>query len=274
MYRSLLRSAGRVFIPAGVSVNQVVRQSSCTAPEPPPLPAIDVLLYQYRICPFCHIIRANLDFMGIPYRTVEVNPVTQSELEFIEKPRKVPVVVLEGEVVRESDVIVMRVKGLIESKSGDKTVLKELFPADTEKWMAWAKEQLAVKIYPNITRNFSEAWQAFSYTGDVTTWSWYERWGNRVVGPVAMFFANGKVKKKYNIIDERKELLATVQEWKAAIGTNNYLHGDVVTSPDLCVYGVLRAIAGFDTFNLLMEDPSLRAWYDRVDGEVEKRKAK
>lgn len=276
MYRRLLVSAGRVFIPAGVSVHQFVRQSCSApaAPEAPPLPEIDILLYQYSICPFCHIIRANLDYLGVPYRTIEVNPLSQAEISFVEKPRKVPIVLLDGELTRESDTIVMKVKEIIEKKTGKKDVLKVMFPSDTERWMAWSKEQLAVKIYPNITRNFSEAWQAFGYIHDVSTWTWYEKYGNRLIGPVAMFFANGKVKKKYGIIDERKELLATIQEWKVALAGKKFLHGDVITTPDLCVYGVLRAIAGFDTFNILMEDATLKAWYDHVDAEVQKRKAK
>lgn len=275
MYRSALRSAGRVFIPAGVTVNHFIRQSSCASTKPDPvIPSVDILLFQYSICPFCHIIRANLDYLGLPYGIVEVNPITQSQLEFVDKPRKVPVVVLDGEITKESDLIVMKVKDIIETKSKNKKILDDLFTGDSEKWMAWSKEQLAVKIYPNITRNFSESWQAFEYTNNVSSWTWYERFGNRVLGPVAMFFANGKVKKKYNIIDERKELMATVQEWTSALGGKNFLHGDYVTAPDLFVFGVLRAIAGFETFNTLMQDAILKGWYDRVNVEVEKRKFK
>lgn len=212
--------------------------------------------------------------MGLPYSIVEVNPVTQSELDFVDKPRKVPVVIVDGAVRRESDAIIMNIKELVEEKSGNKKILNSLFTGDSEKWMAWSKEQLAVKVYPNITRNFSESWQAFEYTGEVSTWTWYERYMNRILGPVAMFFANGKVKKKYNIIDERKELLATIQEWKAALDGKKFLNGDSVTVPDLCVFGVLRAINGFETFNNLMEDDVLKGWYDRVNNEVELRKAK
>jgi microsomal prostaglandin-E synthase 2 len=275
MFRSM-RAASRVFIPAGVTVNHFVRQSSCasSAKPDPVLPAVDILLFQYSICPFCHMIRANMDYLGLPYSVIEVNPLTQSELAFVDKPRKVPVVIMDGEVVKESDAIVLKLKDVIETKSGDKKILKSLFTGDSEKWMAWSKEQLAVKIYPNITRNFSESWQAFEYTSGIESWTWYERFGNRVLGPVAMFFANGKVKKKYNIIDERKELLGCVQEWKAALNGKNFLHGDVITAPDLFVFGVLRSIFGFETFNILMEDAVLKGWYDRVNVQVEQRKFK
>lgn len=274
MVSRLLRTAGRAFVPVGISMNQMLRQSSCAAPKPDPLPSVDILIFQYSICPFCHFVRANLDYLGLPYQIVEVNPITQREIEFLDKPRKVPIVILDDEITKDSNVIVMKVKEILESKGADKKALKALFPPDTEKWMSWSREQLAVKIYPNITRNFSEAWQAFEYAGTVSSWSWYEKYMNRWIGPVAMFFANGKVKKKYNIIDERAELSATVQEWVAAIGDRKFLHGDHITSPDLCVYGVLRAIAGFDTFVTLMQDERLKRWYDRVDAEVEQRKAK
>ena len=52
-------------------------------------------LYQYDVCPFCNKVKAALDFHGIPYDVVEVNPLTKSELKFSEY-KKVPVLVVDG----------------------------------------------------------------------------------------------------------------------------------------------------------------------------------
>jgi microsomal prostaglandin-E synthase 2 len=238
----------------------------------PVFPDIEIQIYQYAICPYCHLVKSSLDFLGLPYKTVEVNPLTKSEIKFLEEPRKVPVVLLDGDVARESIVIVNRVKEILLTKGADKKAIDRLFTPDTDHWMQWAGEQLAVKIYPNITRNFSESWQAFEYTGKVDTWTFYDRYLNRVLGPVAMFFANGKVKKKYNIIDERAELAATIREWTLALKGQKFLHGDSVTMPDVVVYGVLHAVEGFDTFNVVMrEDAALREWYVRVADEISHR---
>ena len=34
-------------------------------------------MYQYKICPFCNKVKAVLDFYGMPYATVETNPVSR-----------------------------------------------------------------------------------------------------------------------------------------------------------------------------------------------------
>lgn len=49
-------------------------------------------LYQYRTCPFCCKARAYLDYTGISYDVVEVNPVSKKEMKFSEY-RNVPFVV-------------------------------------------------------------------------------------------------------------------------------------------------------------------------------------
>lgn len=49
-------------------------------------------LYQYRTCPFCCKARAYLDYTGIAYEVVEVNPLFKKEMKF-SKYRSVPFMV-------------------------------------------------------------------------------------------------------------------------------------------------------------------------------------
>jgi microsomal prostaglandin-E synthase 2 len=272
-----MRGVMRTSVPLALGSTLLMKRSVCehsksNTDHRAHISDIDILMFQYKICPFCNLVKANLDYLGLPYRVVEVNPLTQSEIKFTDEPRKVPIVILNGEITKESAVVVKKLKDILIANGGDRKILNALYPSDTDKWMDWSREQLAVKIYPNITRNFSESWQAFEYANHIDSWTWYERYSNRVAGPIAMFFANGKIKAKHNIKDERAELLGTIHEWTLALGTKKYLHGDEITTPDLCVYGVLRSITGFDTFSILMQDDILKQWYDRVNTEVEKRK--
>ena len=52
-----------------------------------------VTLYQYQTCPFCCKVRTFLDYYGIDYEIVEVNPLMRRELSF-SKYKKVPIVVI------------------------------------------------------------------------------------------------------------------------------------------------------------------------------------
>ena len=55
-------------------------------------------LYQYQTCPFCCKVRAFLDYYGVDYEKVEVNPVNRKEIKFSEY-RKVPFVRIGNEQV-------------------------------------------------------------------------------------------------------------------------------------------------------------------------------
>ena len=55
----------------------------------------DITLYQFASCPFCNKVRAFLDYYGMKYTIVEVDPLFKKELKSLEY-RKVPIVVIQG----------------------------------------------------------------------------------------------------------------------------------------------------------------------------------
>jgi microsomal prostaglandin-E synthase 2 len=225
----------------------------------------NITVYQYKICPFCSKVKTYLDYLKVPYDTVEVNPLTKGELGFSKDYKKVPIMMVgpENQQINESDQIIAFITANLKAKE---TAGASFFPQDTEKWAEWSDKRLAVMLYPNITRSFAESWECFEYVDSVSTWNVANRFVTRAAGTVAMSLANGKIKKKYNIVDERAELKATLAEWTSAVGKKKYLHGDHVTLPDLLVFGVLRSISGLSTFREIMADNAdLSAWYGRVD---------
>lgn len=147
-------------------------------------PKMDITVYQYQICPFCNKVKAFLDFMGVSYDTVEVNPLTKAQIKTLGTGdhKKVPVVTVNATVTVESnDIIYMLLKELKDASkdaSFDKR-LSSLMTDDTTKWAEWSDKKLAVMLYPNITRNFDESWQAFAYCGDVEAWGPMDRLSNR-----------------------------------------------------------------------------------------------
>ena len=62
------------------------------------VPKLTVTLYQYQNCPFCGKVRAFLDYYGIDYSIVEVNPLWKKEISF-SKYRKVPFILANGKQV-------------------------------------------------------------------------------------------------------------------------------------------------------------------------------
>uniref|UniRef100_A0A672Z3X5 Prostaglandin E synthase 2-like n=1 Tax=Sphaeramia orbicularis TaxID=375764 RepID=A0A672Z3X5_9TELE len=67
---------------------------------------LKLVLYQYKTCPFCSKVRAFLDYHGLPYDIVEVNPVMRQELKW-STYRKVPILMVNGQVqLNDSSVII------------------------------------------------------------------------------------------------------------------------------------------------------------------------
>ncbi|KAI3960603.1 hypothetical protein MKX01_003777 [Papaver californicum] len=65
----------------------------------PPKPEFllqEVVLYQYEACPFCNKVKAFLDYYDIPYKVVEVNPLSKKEIKWSEY-KKVPILTVDGE---------------------------------------------------------------------------------------------------------------------------------------------------------------------------------
>lgn len=60
---------------------------------------LKLTLYQYKTCPFCSKVRAFLDYHGLPYEVVEVNPVMRQEIKW-STYRKVPILMVNESIVR------------------------------------------------------------------------------------------------------------------------------------------------------------------------------
>ncbi|GAB2292203.1 hypothetical protein Dimus_026453 [Dionaea muscipula] len=90
--------AGTLFF--SVAASSLVQDAH--AKEQPPLPQSskyfpnDVVLYQYEACPFCNKVKAFLDYYNIPYKVVEVNPISKKEIKWSDY-KKVPILIVDGE---------------------------------------------------------------------------------------------------------------------------------------------------------------------------------
>lgn len=83
-----------------------------------------------------------------------------------------------------------------------------------------------------------------------------------------MWAAQGKIKAKYNINDEREALFGAIKKWTEEVGTKSFLSGDKPNLGDLCVYACIKAIEGLDTHKDLMENTAVGPWYQRVEQAI------
>ena len=224
-----------------------------------------LILYQYEICPFCAKVKGILDFYRIPYSTVDVNPLTRSQLLQADvRRKKVPYAIFgDGGGLGDSQVILqaMRERGCVPPLRVNRL--------EWEKWETFCDKKLSVVLFPNITRSLAESWQTFSYISDTRGLSWIDKILNRTLGSVAMRLANSKLKAKYGICDERESLLAVTQEWMDGI-SGDFHGGSSPSEIDALIFGVMRAIEGLEAHTwLLSQSPSnFNRWYASMSSIV------
>ena len=156
---------------------------------------VHVQVYQYEICPYCNKIKALLDLYRVPYETTEVNPLTKRETKaWSGGYRKVPIAVLAGEQVNDSPVIASTLMDRMASAGVvSEAELASFRSPKALEWAEWSDKQLAVLLFPNITRSFGEAYEAFGYVMSVPHFSAVEKWSNQLVGSFFMWMAQGKI---------------------------------------------------------------------------------
>lgn len=238
-----------------------------------------ITVYQYEVCPFCCKVKAFLDYHKLPYRVVEVNPLTKSELKWSQY-KKVPVIVLDdNEQVNDSSAIISRLAaelaaekepkkrgGGVFSFGGKKKDAAGSSPEEEEKWRQWVDERLVRVITVNIYRTAKESFQTFEYISEAGNFGWVYREAARVAGATMMWAISNRLKKKYNVEgDARENLYKCANDWVDAVGDERpFLGGETPNLADISVFGVMKSITGTDTFMDLQHKTKIGPWYERM----------
>ncbi|XP_052180752.1 uncharacterized protein LOC127793957 [Diospyros lotus] len=236
------------------------------AKELPPAELLpkEVVLYQYEACPFCNKVKAFLDYYDIPYKVVEVNPISKKEIKWSDY-KKVPILMVDGEqLVDSSDII---------DKLGSKILPGKSFhsiPDDNEekKWRRWVDNHLVHVLSPNIYRNTSEALESFDYITSNGNFGFTEKLTVKYAGAAAMYFVSKNLKKKYNITDERAALYEAAETWVDALNGRDFLGGSKPNLADLAVFGVLRPIRYLRAGRDMVEHTRIGDWFSRMETVV------
>ncbi|XP_037632576.1 prostaglandin E synthase 2 [Sebastes umbrosus] len=266
---------------------------------------LKLTLYQYKTCPFCSKVRAFLDYSGLPYDIVEVNPVMRQEIKW-SAYRKVPILMVNGDVqLNDSSVIISSLKTYLFNKEKrmsdvlrcypemksvndrgkevteysnkywvmlDEAETSALYPEkgmqkEEMKWRQWADDWLVHLISPNVYRTSGEALASFDYIVREGKFGTYEGFFAKYVGAAAMFVIAKRLKSRHNLQDDvRQDLYKAVNDWVAAIGKKRkFMGGDKPNLADLAVFGVLRVMEGLQAFDDMMANTKVKHWYRRVE---------
>jgi glutathione S-transferase len=222
---------------------------------------MEATLYQFELCPFCHKVKAALEIKGIPFRTVEVNPMSKKELPQLDANvrRKVPVLAMDGSLVADSTEILKFLEGKNASLTPEGPA-----GAKSEMIEAWVDDDLAQVLPAAIYGTWRDAARAARVVARTSNFGFVQ---NAVVRGGGSLIMNRVAKK---ILARRgggnpTEMLATemdkFEEW---LGDQDFVCGDQVSVGDIAAHGCLTCIRDFPAFTTIMERPRVAAWYQRV----------
>jgi microsomal prostaglandin-E synthase 2 len=182
--------------------------------------------------------------------------------------------VLKGsQQINESSVILNDLISDLKSSGALSGEFKDSTDPAVGEWLEFVDRELAVLLFPNITRSMLESWEAFGYINEVPHFNPLQKIVLRLSGALAMRVANGKIKKKYSIEDEREALVNCVNRWvRDGLRSRIFHGGDSPDLADVAVYGCLKSIEKFTTFAWLLgeADKDLLLWYNRMRQAIPK----
>ncbi|KAJ7409268.1 Prostaglandin E synthase 2 [Pitangus sulphuratus] len=273
-----------------------------------PSGSLQLTLYQYKTCPFCSKVRAFLDYHGLPYEIVEVNPIMRREIKF-SSYRKVPILLANAGSplqLNDSSVIISAIKTYLISRRNsleeivsfyppvktvtekgkevteyenkywlmlDEKETKRVYPVkevrvEEMKWRKWADDWLVHLISPNVYRTPKEALASFDYIVREGKFGTLEGLFAKYVGAVAMFFVSKRLKKRTGFVVFLQRNLSKYRACSSHVQVD--VTDQVETQQKQAVYGVLRVMEGLEAFDDMMAHTKIQPWYQRMEEVIEK----
>jgi len=224
-----------------------------------------VTLYQFELCPFCHKVKASLDVKGIPYRKVEVNPMSKKELPELpdDGRKKVPVLEVPGERVRDSTEILE----FLETHYADRYPLLPTDEAARDKTLSierWVDDDLAHVLPAVIYGRWSDAVRAARVVARTSNFGLVQNAIVRGGGSLIMHQVAKRIVKKRGGGSPEQMLAAELDRFEQWLGDADFVCGDRLSLGDVATHGCLTCIRDFPAFDTVMQRPRIAAWFERV----------
>ena len=225
-----------------------------------------VTLYQFSLCPFCCKVRSGLELKGIPYQMVDVNPRTKAELPALpaDAPRKVPVLVAQGETVWDSTEILRFLDRAYPNSVRFRPEDPQL-QRRADEIEDWVDSELIRAIPTVLYGTWSEAGRAASVVAKSSNFSRAQGLSVMLGGSVVMHFVAKRLLKRSGRTDGHAwvaECLDQIERW---LGDQPFVCGNALSIADVAIHGAFACVKEFPIYASIEARPRLRAWLARME---------
>lgn len=224
-----------------------------------------VTLYQFELCPYCHKVRAGLELKGVPYRKIEVNPMTKKELPALPAgaPKKVPVLQSGGDTIADSTAIL----AFIDEKLPSKVAFRPTDEAARKKATEieeWVDSEMIFALPTVIYGTWGEAVKAAQVTARSSNFGLLSNLGVRVGGSLIMHQVSKRLLQKRGKSDAHAWVGECVDQFEQWLGEGPFVTGAELSVADVAMHGALSCVKGFPIYGDIMRRPRVAAWFERV----------
>ena len=229
----------------------------------------EITIYRYLTCPFCGKVKAFLDQHKIPYKCVEVDPLTKSQLKG-NNYSKVPFL----KIKTDNGELTMADSYDIVSVLGEKVSAKGLVEDESVKqWREWGSEKFIRYVTLNLNRSLGDAYNSSAYIDVAEEIPWFNRQMSKLIGSITMYIIVQKVMTRPKLIkmgydgkDERQALYAEVNHWiTEGVAAKKFYGGSQPNLVDTDIYGIINAIRGLPVYMDILENTQAKEWIHRMD---------
>lgn len=224
-----------------------------------------ITLYQFELCPYCHKVKAGLEVKGLPFRKVEVNPMTRKELPELPEgtTKKVPVIEANGDRVQDSTAILE----YLEATYPDHFQLVPSGYAAREKTKmieTWVDDDLSHVLPTVIYGRWGDAIRAAKVVARTSNFGFFQNAMVRGGGSLIMHQVSKRIVQKRGGKDPEQMLSDELDKFEGWLGDQDFVCGDALTLGDVATHGCLTCIEVFPAFKTVMKRPKIAAWFKRV----------
>lgn len=221
----------------------------------------EIVFYQIPISHFCEKVRWALDFKGLPYRSVCVNPFTRKELVEVSGNRQVP-------VIRDGDRVVCDSSEIVEYLDENYPDPPLIPPKEPERREALEIERIAdEELGPAVRRIAYEA--IFASPSQFHKVMLPKRGITRLLNPLRRRAIPVLVKRHFGInadrlAADRRHLGALLREFSEKLDGRPYLVGETLTIADIAVASLLGPLEIVSDLSECAEHAKVFSWMREI----------
>ena len=227
--------------------------------------SIEVTLYQFQLCPFCHKVRAALDLKGLTYRKVEVAPGRKKELPPLpeDAPRKVPVITIDQNTIWDSTTILHQLDELAPSPFSLQSE-SEVINERSSRFEDWIDDNLIPALPTVIYGTWADALRAAQFTAKGSKFSLWQSINVRIFGSIIMRIIAKRILKRHGKVNGAQWASECLDHVEIELADQLFIIGDTATLADAALHGAIQCVEDFPIFEEIRRRERLYQWYQRL----------